>query len=108
MIRLPSRATPKPDPSSRGRLARHERPTRVAPDREAERLELAREEAKRALVHVRVGVASDRLARERVAGPRERLDVPPDPLGAPRAVDREGAGRHGTTLIRLRRGRKTT
>ena len=74
----------------------------VLVDLEAERLELAREVVERVPVVGRVGVATDRLARERVVGAGKRLDVALDPLGAQGPVDRGHRGRRRLPAERYR------
>src|SRR5439155_13617925 len=81
-----------------GRLATRDVPCDECADRvlvhlEAELLERAREVVERLAIDGRVGIAPDRLARERVLLTDERLDVARDPLRAPAALDRNHRGR---------------
>jgi hypothetical protein len=73
-------------------VARHERSDRVLVDLEAERLERAGEVVERPAVDVGVGVAADRLIRQCVLPPGERLDVAFDALRAAGTLDRRHAG----------------
>ena len=74
-------------------VARDEGADRIFVDLEAELLERVREVVERVAVDGRVRVASNCLARERVVGTAERLDVACDPLGAAAALDRNHRGR---------------
>ena len=92
------RVAVRPDPEGRlaeRPVARDERADRILGDGEAERLELGREVVERPPVLRRVRVAADRLARRRESGPGERLDLAPDPGGAPLAIDLD----HDATLL---------
>ena len=75
-----------------------ERADRVLLDLEADLRELAREVVERVAVDGRVRVAADRLARQRVVGAGEGLDVPPDPLGAPFPVHPGDSRKHGRAM----------
>src|SRR5262249_29261582 len=70
----------------------YERADRVLVDLEAELLERTREVVERVAVDLRVGIPPDRLARQRVVGPAERLDVARNPLAAAAALDRDHRG----------------
>jgi len=75
-------------------VSRDECPHRILGDLEADRFELPPEVVERVPVDVRVGVAADRLLRERVLRAGQRLDVALDPVGAGVTLDRDHARRH--------------
>src|SRR5262245_26932886 len=70
-------------------VPRDERADRVLVDREPELLERACEVVECVAVDLCVGVPPDRLARQRVVGPAEGVDVVRNPLAAAAAFNRD-------------------
>ena len=81
-------------------VACHERADRVLADVVPDRLELTREVVERVAVCRRVGIAANRLVRDRELGACQRLDVALDPRSASQPVDGRGPDAHRDSLRR--------